>query len=439
MLKKRYKTKKSLFTSNLAHVRLKAQIYLQNWIFDCLKSKISNQKFYYLALAGILSFCTACDSLKAQNTNIPTPTTTPIKYVPQTRVVAIGRLIPKGDVIKISVLNARDSRVNQILVKVGDFVKANQVIAILQGKERAEQQLRDALANVAIKRAQLLKTQQGNVKKAEIVAQKATIAELSARIRSETKLKQATVAQAEATIRNSKVQYQRNLALLKEGAISRSQADNAREEYEKAQATLDQNKADLENTKFTLKAQIDKEKANLQELLEVRPVDVEIAKAELEQALIQVEQRKAELDNSKVRVPIAGQILRINTRVGEQVNTDLGIAELGQTKQMYVVAEINETDIAKINLGQNAIINSEYGGFKGEIKGIVEQIGLQIGQTSLEQAQNNPKNDKNARVVEVKVRINSADSRKIAAFTGMQVRVKIDIQSTKNVDRGLNG
>ncbi|MEO1560031.1 MAG: HlyD family efflux transporter periplasmic adaptor subunit, partial [Cyanobacteria bacterium J06632_19] len=212
----------------------------------------------------------------------------------------------------------------------------------------------------------------------------------------------------------------------------RSQADNAREEYEKAQATLNQNKADLENTKFTLKAQIDKEKANLQELLEVRPVDVEIAKAELEQALIQVEQRKAELDNSKVRVPIAGQILRINTRVGEQVNTDLGIAELGQTKQMYVVAEINETDIAKINLGQNAIINSEYGGFKGDIKGVVEQVGLQIGQTSLEQGQNNPKNDKNARVVEVKIRINSADSKKIAAFTGMQVRVKIDIQSTNS-------
>lgn len=265
-------------------------------------------KFYYLALAGILSVCTACDSLKAQSNDIPKSTTAPIRYVAQTRVVAIGRLIPKGDVIKISVLNARDSRVNQILVKVGDFVKANQVIAILQGKERAEQQLRDALANVAIKRAQLLKTQQGNVKKAEITAQKATIAELSARIRSETKLKQAKVAQAKATIRNSKVQYQRNLALLEEGAISISQADNAREEYEKAQATLNQNKADLENTELTLKAQIDKEKANLQELLEVRPVDVEIAKAELEQALIQVEQRKAELDNSKVRVPIAGQI-----------------------------------------------------------------------------------------------------------------------------------
>ncbi|MEM1391725.1 MAG: HlyD family efflux transporter periplasmic adaptor subunit [Cyanobacteria bacterium P01_H01_bin.150] len=430
MFKQEYKSKKSLFTNNLARIKLKAQIYLQNWIFDCLKFKISNPKFYYLALAGILSVCTACDSLKAQSNDTPTPT--PIKHVAQTKVVAIGRLIPKGDVIKISVLNARDSRVNQILVKVGDFVKPNQVIAILQGKERAEQQLRDALTNVAIKRAQLLKTQQGDVKKAEIAAQRATIAELSARIRSETKLKQATVAQAEATIRNAKVQYQRNLALLKEGAISKSQADNAREEYEKAQATLNQNKADLENTKFTLKAQIDKEKANLQELLEVRPVDVEIAKAELEQALIQVEQRKAELDNSKVRVPIAGQILRINTRVGEQVNTDLGIAELGQTKQMYVVAEVNETDIAKINLKQNAIINSEYGGFKGEIKGTVEQIGLQIGQTSLEQSQNNPKNDKNARVVEVKVSINSEDSKKIAAFTGMQVRVKIDIQSTNN-------
>ena len=372
----------------------------------------------------IFTFCIACDSFQAKSNTRETP----VVVEDTTKVVvALGKLIPEGDVIKISVVNAQDSRVNKILVKEGDFVKANQVIAILQGQDKAEQQLRDAEANVAIKRSQLLKIRQGDVKQGEIAAQRATIAEFKARNHSEIKLKQAAIASAEAILRNAKVKYQRYVALEKEGAIQRSELDDALEGYDKAQAALAQNKADLENTTSTLQAQLAKETANLQRLQEVRPVDVQIALSGLQQAQIQVQQRKAELDDSQVRVHIAGQILRLNTRVGEQVNTQEGIAELGQTKQMYAIAEVYETDIAKVRLGQEATINSEYGGFAGEIKGKVAQMGLQIGKTRLNQDQNNPTNDVNARVVEVKIRIDPADSGKVAAFTGMQVRVKIDV------------
>lgn len=376
-------------------------------------------------LSLLVSLCNACSTIQAQNNTreIPPPNQT----VSSSLVVARGRLVPEGDVIKISVVNAEDSRVNKILVKEGDFVKANQVIAILQGKDRVEQQFREAQANVAVKQAQLLKIQQGDAKQGDIAAQRATIAELEARLQTETKQKQAAIAEAQATLRNAQLKYQRNLTLVEQGAISRSNLDDALEEFDKAQAALVQNKADLENTTSTLQALLTKERANLQRLQEVRPVDVEIAKAELEQAQIQVEQRKAELDDTQVRVPVAGQILRLNTRVGEQVNTQEGIAELGQTKQMYAIAEVYETNISKVRLGQQAKINSEYGGFKGEIRGKVDRIGLQIGKTRLEQDQNNPTTDVNARVVEVKIRIDPKDSPKVAAFTDMQVRVKIDV------------
>ncbi|WP_414587189.1 HlyD family efflux transporter periplasmic adaptor subunit [Scytonema sp. PCC 10023] len=382
----------------------------------------------YTVIISLLGLSAACGgTIQAQDNTSETPSAANPSST--TRVVALGKLIPEGDVIKISVANAQDSRVNQILVKEGDFVKENQIIAILQGKDRAEQQLRDARANVAIKRAQLLKIQQGDVKEGEISAQRAGIAELEARIRSETKQREAAIASSEATLRNAQLKYQRNLALVKEGAISTSNVDNTQEEFDKATAILAQNKAELENTKTTLQAQLAKERANLAKLQEVRPVDVEIAKAELEQALIQVEQRKAELDNTQVRVPISGQILRINTRVGELVSTQQGIAELGRTNQMYAIAEVYETDIVKVRPGQQATITSEYGGFGGEIRGKVDEIGLQIGKTRLNQDQSNPTNDVNARVVEVKIRLNPQDSPKVAALTGMQVRVKIDTDS----------
>ena len=382
----------------------------------------------------LLGFCTACDVLQAQSDRSEPPA--PSSETSSKWVVALGKLVPQGDVIKISVANAEDSRVNTILVKEGDFVKANQIIATLQGRDRAEQQLRAATANVAVKQAQLKKIQQGEAKIGEIAAQRAAIAEIEARLETEARQKKAAIAESSATLRASQIKYERFVAsdAAQQGAISQTDLEAAQEEFDRAQATLAQNKADLETTTTTLQAQIAREKANLARLQEVRPVDVEIAKAELEQALIQVEQQKAELDDTLVRVPIAGQILRINTRVGERVNIEEGIAELGQTEQMYAIAEVYETDIVKVRQGQQTIITSEYGGFSGEIRARVAQVGLQINTTTLNQDKNNPTNDVNARVVEVKIRIDPQDSPKVATLTGMQVRVRIDVATLSGTD-----
>ena len=92
---------------------------------------------------------------------------------------------------------------------------------------------------------------------------------------------------------------------------------------------------------------------------------------------------------------------------------------------MYVVAEIHETDIAKVRLGQKATISSEYGGFEGDITGEVEHLGLQVGTKQLSEASANPTQDENSRIVEVKIRIDPEDSIKVANFTYMKVRVEI--------------
>jgi HlyD family secretion protein len=55
-----------------------------------------------------------------------------------------------------------------------------------------------------------------------------------------------------------------------------------------------------------------------------------------------------------------------------------GIAELGQTDQMIVVAEVYESDIRKVRLGQRVTITSEGKAFEGELRGTVSQIGLKL-------------------------------------------------------------
>lgn len=364
----------------------------------------------------------ACGLLQAQ----PTPTPTP-KTIKSSRVVARGKIIPEFGVIKVSVSNAEDSRVNQLLVKEGDRVRKDQVIATLQGADRRREDLKAALTNVKLLQARLIKAKQGDAKPGGIAAQQAVVIRLKTQLPVEIKQKEAEVVSAQASLREAALTYQRRRQLYQQGAISRAEVDTAREEFETTRATLAAQIASLEQTVTTLKAQIQEEKARLAELQQIRPIDVTIAQAELQRALIEVEQRRADYDDTQVQAPIPGQILRINTKVGEQVNTQLGIVDLGRTEQMYVLVEVYETDITKINKGQRATILSEYGGFKGEIQGVVDDVGLQIDPRTLSTGNNNPTTDENARIVNVYIRIDQDDSPIVAGLTNMQVRVTIDL------------
>ncbi len=59
---------------------------------------------------------------------------------------------------------------------------------------------------------------------------------------------------------------------------------------------------------------------------------------------------------SYVKAPIAGEILKVYTKSGETIGAN-GIAEIGQTNQMYVIAEVAEDSIGKVHIGQNATIS----------------------------------------------------------------------------------
>src|SRR5439155_7660559 len=128
---------------------------------------------------------------------------------------------------------------------------------------------------------------------------------------------------------------------------------------------------------------------------------------------------QAALDRASVRAPVAGQILRIHARSGERVGPN-GIVELGQTDQMQAVAEVYETDIGQVRLGQRAVVTSS--AFPEELQGTVQQIGLQVGQLDL--LSTDPTAITDARVVEVKIRLD--DAGRVAGLTNLRVEVRID-------------
>ena len=137
-------------------------------------------------------------------------------------VTALGRLEPEGEVIKLSVANAQDSRVNELLVEEGDRVTAKQLIATLQGLDQKQAELGEAKQNVLVYRAKLEQIRAGEAKLAEIEAQKSSIARLKAQLRTEKIEREAEIADAQAELRNAEINFNRYQTLYQQGAVSKS-------------------------------------------------------------------------------------------------------------------------------------------------------------------------------------------------------------------------
>jgi HlyD family secretion protein len=151
-------------------------------------------------------------------------------------------------------------------------------------------------------------------------------------------------------------------------------------------------------------------------------VDVRAAEAEVASAIASARQMRADLELAYVRAPIAGEVFKIYTKPGEATNTK-GLLEIGQNDRMVAVAEIYESDIGKIKIGQLANITSETGAFTGKIRGTVSQIGLQIAKKDV--LNTDPAADADSRVVEVKLSLDPSDSNQVRGLTNSKVEVKI--------------
>lgn len=338
-------------------------------------------------------------------------------------VTGLGRLEPEGEVIRLSApTSVEGARVTQLLVKEGDRVQAGQVVAILDSYEPRLAALEQAKQQVQIAQARLAKVKAG-AQTGEIAAQEATITRLEAESRGEVIAQKATIARLQAELSNAEAEYRRYQELYQEGAVSASLFDSKRLPVATMRQQINEANANLNRTVESFREQISQAKATLDRIVEVRPVDVKVAQAEVNDALAAVQRAQADLNLASVRSPIKGQILKIHTRPGEIVNQQ-GIANLGQTDQMYAVAEIYETDISKVRIGQRATITGE--AFSGKLQGTVTQIGWQVNTQDI--LSTNPTADTDQKVVEVKVRLNdTAGNHRIAALTNLQVQVAIHI------------
>jgi HlyD family secretion protein len=340
-------------------------------------------------------------------------------------VAALGRIQTKDKIINLSGPSAlQTARLDKVLVKEGDYVRRGQVIAVLDNVKQLQTILERAKAGVQVTEAELAQAKAGTTRQGEIAAQEAIIANLEAQFQGEITTQKARIAELEPQLKNAQVEYARFQSLYEQGAVSASTHDSRLLAVETLQAQLKQAKSTLNQTLSSFPIQIREAKARLENLKEVRPVDVEVAQQELERAKASVLEAKANLDLAYVRAPIDGRILNVNTFPGETIS-EQGIVELTQTQEMYVLAEIYETDINKIKVGQKVSVSSR--ALPKTLTGTVERIGVQIGQRNV--VNNDPTISLDSRIAEIRILLDSKDSDIAANFINLQVDVKIETSS----------
>lgn len=392
-----------------------------------------------------------------------TPTTQPIASngavpAPTKTVTALGRLEPQGTAIQVSApASSNGNRVEQLLVDEGDRVRTGQVVAILDNRDSLQAALTAAEDQVRLAQAQLRQVQAG-AKVGEIQAQAARaqqakaeldtdraaqadeISRLQAQWDGDRQAQEATIDRLQAALHNAQSEFERYRRLQAEGGLSQADLDSKRLTLDTAQAQVVEAQAVLHRINLTAQRQLDQAKTKLQRTIasgqqqvraatatlsqvqEVRPVDVQVAQAEVDRAIAAAQQAKASLDLASVKAPQDGTVMKISTYAGEVVSATDGILTLGQTDHMEAVLEVYQSDIARIRPGQKVRLTSD--SLPDQmLLGTVERVGWQVLRQQV--VNTDPSANIDNRVVEVRVALTPASSRHATRLANLQVLAAI--------------
>jgi HlyD family secretion protein len=329
------------------------------------------------------------------------------------KVVALGRIAPKGDVLSLGV--PMPDRITRIKVKEGQQVKKGEELVILDGevmrdlerklaviqREQAEKRLKaiEASGTAQIRVEEIRQEQVEQVGPLEIQAQMTKIKFL------------------EAQQKNVRRDYERYVA------AGDTVAD---QDKDKQRLLLDQVETELaaarcEHAKMLKSRDFNRELAKAQ--LTSARADLERGKSAISLDLLdkQIKQAEERVRETQVRAPTDGKILRILIHEGELVRGQ-PILQIANTEQMIVLTEVYETDIQRVKIGQKATITSHIFKRDDALTGKVVWKASSIGKAQVIAL--DPRAAMDNRVAEVKVALDQSE--RVADLIGHQVHVEID-------------
>jgi HlyD family secretion protein len=281
----------------------------------------------------------------------------------QQAVSALGRLEPDGGIIRIAAPSTPQAISGSILAQLhvneGDYVKKGELLAITDSMQ---------LLQVALDQA-------------ETEFELSKLAAEAEQSRADEACVLASVATREAERRASLLA--RNLA--------------SEEETEQAQGDAEAKAASCTAAQANSR----------------------VAESRIDVARTRVTLKQAELQRTFITAPFDSRVLDILVQPGEFIGLK-GILELGRVDRMYAIAEVYETDIGRVAIGQKAQISSD--ALAEILSGQVEFIHLKVAKQ--DEIGTDPVARKDARIVEVEILLDKPEL--AASLTNLQVDIVIN-------------
>ena len=239
----------------------------------------------------------------------------------------------------------------------------------------------------------------------------------------------AQVAKAQTDVDKAKQDYDRRASLAATGAISKEELTSAQSALHTAQANLNVAQAGLSQAESNRKAAMSNLAANdalIKGTDEDTLPDVLVAQAKVEQAQL-------DLDRTVIRAPVDGVVARRNIQVGQRVAPGTVMMSVVPISQLYVDANFKESQLAKVRVGQTAILTSDLYGDDVEYHGKV--IGFSGGTGAafaLIPAQNATGNwIKVVQRLPVRIALDPKELADHPLRVGLSMEAKVDLSSKK--------
>jgi HlyD family secretion protein len=260
-------------------------------------------------------------------------------------IAAPGRIEAISEEIRVS--SELSGRLKSVLVEEGDRVHKGQILAQIENDDYVAR-VSAAEAALAQRQAELDRTING--------------------ARSQERLaSQASLKAAEAILENSGHEAERRRTLADHEMVSRDEAERYERAYHVARAEYDRAKEE-----FSL---VD---------ADARVEDRRKAEAAVASARAQLAEARAYLEKTYIRSPLDAVILRKFRHTGESVSTqfDSPIITLADDSALRVRLDVDETDVAKLRVGQPAFVTADaYGNQR--FTGHVFRVGRILGKKNV--------------------------------------------------------
>jgi HlyD family secretion protein len=332
-----------------------------------------------------------------------------------------------------------ESAVEQVLVSVGDRVKAGQPLVTLRNPDR-QTILADKQLEIQSKELTLARNQQ-KITEAEVklaTAQQELKTDQSLGIQKQELIlarNREKIVEAQEKLKAEEQKLQDLEALDQRGFIPKNelrsqqeQVRNAHTEVREAQATVGTDVLELQNLQLqnqTTQEERQNKVLDAQAALREAQLAVRTDTRELQRLQLELQKIKQQLQNNVVTAPIDGKVLNIMVKDGDGVDRGKELLTLGDPKQELVSLKLSTLNAAQVQVNQEArvsVIGPNPRVFEGRVQSLSPQATTSESENSNSQSQQ--------ATVPATVQLNRPTG---TLIPGSQVNVEIILKQRQNV------